>query len=502
MAEEPSSCPVVSEQTDDPGTGTISTDYNDYPILRRVSLELILSAGCVTYIKTLKPQDIDHLAVEVRTVLENCSKSETGLSRSVRREQEVLFTCIVAIDHRLTLRDDSNAGAMVLLFRKTIMTPTNLQALLRITSASVRTGQIRCYAICLLDVLMGVSSIWSVKLNDGTYFATALICAYSKVMEDDATKKDIEHDKGCLCAHKSCMALRDGLFVTKDKPTKVLNRILDVDWTTVLQTEDGKCELDFCHGNHKMLLWINLHKLAVRVYREDPPNAHKARTMLAKLGACNELFCFVLRRIKSEEPLWLKQPDPEQTSASKTLMLNDLQWTPEFLLRFPICLTTLPNDRETNALMRRAYPYFQKAPVASAVILALNPDRPKTTTTALYETLCLYFEPKTWNTMKGHSEEQRMKLFNHHYLSVVPHPGTYKLARRTMKSAIQSKLEKTIGEGEMCANCYIMESDMVEDQNLMKCAWCRQITYCSRECQRDHWKKAHKKQCKKKVTKK
>lgn len=42
-----------------------------------------------------------------------------------------------------------------------------------------------------------------------------------------------------------------------------------------------------------------------------------------------------------------------------------------------------------------------------------------------------------------------------------------------------------------CASCHASE----DEKKLMKCARCQMKWYCSRECQKAHWKKGHKLYC-------
>ena len=42
-----------------------------------------------------------------------------------------------------------------------------------------------------------------------------------------------------------------------------------------------------------------------------------------------------------------------------------------------------------------------------------------------------------------------------------------------------------------CASCHASE----EDAKLMKCARCQMKWYCSRDCQKAHWKLGHKLYC-------
>lgn len=61
---------------------------------------------------------------------------------------------------------------------------------------------------------------------------------------------------------------------------------------------------------------------------------------------------------------------------------------------------------------------------------------------------------------------------------------------------LEKKGSKMIGQSSMfvCANCLRTESE--EGKGLKSCSKCLLTFYCSKECQKDHWKSAHKKECK------
>jgi hypothetical protein len=102
-----------------------------------------------------------------------------------------------------------------------------------------------------------------------------------------------------------------------------------------------------------------------------------------------------------------------------------------------------------------------------------------------------------WKTLHEESEEARWQRFHRNYLTHDAIPdGNKKMSKILLKGTKKNfKATTNLTEGEMCANCYVLEKTL--DEKLLKCGQCRVIKYCSRECQREHWKKAHKKQCKK-----
>jgi hypothetical protein len=102
-----------------------------------------------------------------------------------------------------------------------------------------------------------------------------------------------------------------------------------------------------------------------------------------------------------------------------------------------------------------------------------------------------------WKDLHQESDEARWQRFYSRYLRQEANPDDNKcfskVLLKTLKKAVKASTNLT--EGEMCANCYVLENTV--EGGLLKCGQCRLIKYCSRKCQREHWHKAHKKQCKK-----
>jgi hypothetical protein len=126
-------------------------------------------------------------------------------------------------------------------------------------------------------------------------------------------------------------------------------------------------------------------------------------------------------------------------------------------------------------------------------VMAQNPERSKAGLTTMNE---LSFLLENWKKLHEESEEARWQRFHRRYLTHDANPddnkGLSKAALKAHKKQVKSTTNLT--QGEMCANCYVLEKTL--DKKLLKCGQCRLIKYCGPNCQKEHWK-VHKKQCKK-----
>jgi hypothetical protein len=240
-----------------------------------------------------------------------------------------------------------------------------------------------------------------------------------------------------------------------------------------------------------MTLWlfVELHKIPVRVLREDPSN-EKAKALLRKMGSCHELFRSTLKRIISAEPLWMR---PAPSNKTHEDIYTDMKYTLGFFQSFTNCLAPLPVTLETKILVRRAHAALMKPSVRQQIAIY---DSDETHGSSIL----FYLKDETWKLLKKESSDQNRWLrFQIGCLQYERNHGpdrtTDKIMRRSIKEKSQQRLEHKIGHDEMCANCFVMEKDIECQSHLMKCSQCRQVTYCSAACQREHWKKAHKKQC-------
>jgi hypothetical protein len=127
----------------------------------------------------------------------------------------------------------------------------------------------------------------------------------------------------------------------------------------------------------------------------------------------------------------------------------------------------------------------------------LSPNVETSLTIEEYDMLTDMTGAGLWMALKGESVESRWQRVESMLLSRSVNDDDEKVARdnrRRIKKEMKSRLETECGTDELCSNCFVLENN-TPDGKLFRCGWCRQVNYCSRECQKEHWKKTHKKQC-------
>jgi hypothetical protein len=124
-----------------PARDLFDQDYVHFQLLQRISANL----DCVY---SLQPSDIDKLGVEIFKAFQRTSVPESTVPVVEREANKAMLSCMGSIDHRLSLKKDQSAsdGAMLMLYRRSMITPDNLQALFRMCDSNIRTGKVRCHA--------------------------------------------------------------------------------------------------------------------------------------------------------------------------------------------------------------------------------------------------------------------------------------------------------------------------------------------------------------------
>ena len=464
---------------------TASTSLDVYRDLRII----VQVASGALRIDRLQPEDIDPLGNEISTFLQLCSSPESEISEHERMLNANLIIAICNIDTGLEDRSKEDAdahGALFRLFRKTILTRDNLEALLRMYDADFRTGAVRCRAPYLLfRILHQHNSIWKFRLKDGSSFSSNLIRALSKGLHDDAKKKTQTslHFSSMCCCVQVWQALTVALSVSKDYPCDIVHHVVSFDWPKIMMSPDAQmplyrgwtCYLD-------MEVFLSLHELAQRVLREDPSSID-ARLLLRKLVACRELLHRVLNRILAGYLL--------SSQDTHKLAIKSTMW---FLVHYTNCLTSIVCDQRTDALRRRAHAYLVETPEVSTlthiVDLEMRSDALDNVQDAVE-----YLSDTMWLIrMPSETDDDRWERFQTTYS--LDDADAQRQFRRFNRQNTNAKLEASVGTNEMCANCFVLEHALEKNgEKLFLCSQCRQIKYCSRKCQREHWKKAHKYKC-------
>jgi hypothetical protein len=192
----------------------------DFPLLRSGEFSLT--------------KNMDGLIREIIQVLERCSKPEKTVSDEERADNEYLVNRILdadmAIDLSIEADKDEGHKALLLLFRKRIASPDNLEMLIRMVDTDVQAGKIRCFAFLILVTLVhDVDYVWGLKMKDSSYFATAYLVACCKTLEDETNEDSNNHHTErfceCSCARIATMYLTRAISMTKDTPAKVIERV-------------------------------------------------------------------------------------------------------------------------------------------------------------------------------------------------------------------------------------------------------------------------------------
>jgi hypothetical protein len=464
-------------------------DMFHFQLLQKVSAD-------IKFVHSLQPKDIDKLGEEVSKAFQRASVPESTVAIEERQVNEVMLGCIGTIDNELSLRQDSaNDGAKLILFRRTLITPDNLEALFRMCDPNIRTGKVRCHAFWQLRALLTVQATWKVKLqlqpdsNDSTPTSVAgrLITVMSTALSDQ--RKHCEHKSLYVCHYAPWTVCTESLGVCRDKPEKVVDLIHPFDWTTILQRADAAVLTEDLEAPiyYDLTLFIVLHRWPVRLLQEDHNNS-KAKEVLQKLGKCDTLLRRVLQRVIS---------GTISSTTATTMPFEEMAPVANFLISFLYCLSPVPWDRDIESLVRRAHAALNESLMTSIIsemsVMAQNPERSKAGLTTMNE---LSFLLENWKKLHEESEEARWQRFHRRYLTHDANPddnkGLSKAALKAHKKQVKSTTNLT--QGEMCANCYVLEKTL--DRKLLKCGQCRLIKYCSPSCQKEHWK-VHKKQCKK-----
>lgn len=483
----------------------------DAPLLAGViQAAKINEAEISSYLSRLRAADVDQLAEEVGEVLSRITSTGSNLDPEAPQngwdiDAELLCGAHVIIINRLN-RKDVSYKAFLTLFLKSIATPTNLKSLLQLTDADTAIGPKRCIAICIMHKMTeNLDRIHSIKLDKNTSMTIKYIQILGKILQDEATRgDDIAH---CYPLHDNnrlkcecfkyriwqplCMMLK----FSKDDPSTIVDVLDEFDWHTILALDNAPIDIYKKDSKEQRKFFtdttlteiISMHARSILLV--DSKNS-KARSLLRKIGGCKELFHRVLHRIITGE-IYSQPP----ATAPRQVVMQD--FTHIILHYFSNCiLTSLTpppwDDDKTNKLLDCAVSCLQRGLMLANI------------TTKIFRSILEALSHPLRSIFLTKTDEERFEMFLewhkrfHSNLKGESYKSEQEYARDIWRKT--RKLGRKSGEipdNDICANCFATEKDIKKKgKTLLKCSSCKQITYCSRECQLAHWKK-HKRLCQK-----
>jgi len=356
-----------------------------------------------------------------------------------------------------------------------------------------------------------VRTVWSIKI-DGFSFSFHWIRALASLMEPPSSslRKMLDH-----VGVRVWERLSKALEICKDPTVDVVNMLAPFDWTTTLNHKDdytdprtqnrndqhqqqrpGECLFRY-PDNSKVLSWVALHSWALRALQLDA-HSPSGRLLLDKIG---NAFAFTKRMLQNSLALG---GNPHVTQQSQ--YDSHVSCVTYFFMFFHT-LTPIPtNDRQLDKLVKRSASTLQRS--AQTLFITedsvnappadlLGPDRgPSQIQHFAKMTIALlqFFDKHGWEQMKRESFDVKWQRLVDSWLHREEElsPGTA-LAKQYKKEG-QNLIKRVVNNlDELCANCFVAQSSL--NLRLRRCGRCRQIKYCSEDCQTEHWKKSHKLHC-------
>jgi len=514
---------------------TYEDDNLRFPILQKISAD-------PSFARTLKPKDLDQLAIEQRLVFKRCTIPESQISIGEKEVNEVMVQCIGMIDYELEQMDAVTTTAMLNLYRKTVAMPENLDSLLTMTDISVRTGRIRCHAIWHLHkVIKMIRSVWRTKLPSGKNFVLEIIKMCATVL--DPTKDKMAHHHGGRCVKPGCCVCHEigwsiivrAIPICSEPPNVVIDVLREFNWYAILELRGSTALVAANEPDEpaaktfmEITMFGTLFRWGVAALQKDN-GSDAAKTFLKELGRSHRFFRRTLERIVSGE-IWSKDhgevnfDNPveavsgmmngmavgsEQDKPRASTRVEDMSPFVDAIKGYFNCLTcpmpamhTEAEIVQLDALVHNAFKVLLEAHLSSLVSDQIlfaqfeGPDRAKEVLNS--ELLALeLLSPQGWSKLKAESDEDRLQRFSSRYFYVGDNGVDKKKRGKEMAKRLKDEtyfgLKSSDSRYNMCASCFVLESNL--EGSLLKCGGCRQISYCSAKCQKEHWKKVHKLHC-------
>jgi len=272
-----------------------------------------------------------------------------------------------------------------------------------------------------------------------------------------------------------------------DPPFMILNILQKFDWTAILEPDTARFVVDQVDKNKLFLdssIAESLTMHARNVLLLDKDN-EQAQNLLRQVGRCRKLFHRVLKRIITGEIYSLppSESDAEMILSDLNLLSSYIRNCVLFALETPsysaIDDLTFATSNETNKLVDCAQSCLQQVLFMQKIQNCQGDMNNVAILTGILNTV-VELDSSSLKMRSQQPEEDRMDMILEYSKSIMK-----------MKKQENKMLSR-------CANCYVTDTDhkAEEGKALLKCTSCKQIAYCSRDCQMKDWKE-HKKVCQK-----
>ena len=334
-------------------------------------------------------------------------------------------------------------------------------------------------------MFVDVKRVWSFKREQQSSLALDLVQVMATII-DPREIVDSEHGEICYCMPSGWHAFGLALAYCKDPPGETVRCVSEHDWKAIFDSPRNEVGGDVPLDEMKTNCCEGLRQRAVHALKEDQSNV-AASKVLRGLGSCHDYFRRVMNACLNLSSL----PTVAEVKSELSRLV-------QFLDVYLHCIVAPPDDPELDDLVQHAHRVLLE--ISSLVLgegalqeAGIEPfsDMKKIQMERVVSLL------QQWETLKCQDDETRQQRFEDAWLQPDSHNAeTWAAMTKQSRKIGRKKLRKKINlsDGEMCANCTKLESDL--GCKLVRCGKCKQTKYCSKECQVQHWKKAHRKQCK------
>jgi len=322
----------------------------------------------------------------------------------------------------------------------------------------------------------------TISLLTGRTMAS-LFQSYARASESEETSLMSSIKSAWLCIWQS-------LGVCSDTATTVTAAFVPFQWKTTMDNPNGEFTANsFQPKTSVLILLIRWAKSALNWDRNDVC----AMKMLQALGSCDNFGPRLLRRTISVDFLALPPAQRLQECINEEREMH----------HFLNCAVPSPDDREMDILLSCTRERLEVAHNSmchdQTVLASLNLPNILSGSTVDSSHFVENQHLQKWEETKSWDETKRLEVFEQFLESRVevrPSEQDSKPRKILFQEYLCGAVDLTCGE--MCANCLKLTSQLDRNmRNLDGCSRCKQMKYCRRECQSEHWTKIHKRHCKK-----